>query len=545
MTQPVHVDRPETLLAYLGVIKRWKWVVLVAFLAVPGMAFALSSSKQKLYAASAEVLLNRQDLGAALTGIPSAGVGQDPARDSQTQADLAQVPEVARRVVNSVTGGPTIGEFLGESSVTPKDNSNLLLFSVTSPDPILAAKLATAYAREFTTYRRELDTRALKAARSQLATRIASVAPAPGQAPSALYQSLIDKEQQLATLEALQGEGASVIQEAQSSHQTQPHPFRDTLLGVVLGLFVGIGLAFVFEALDRRVRSAEEVEKTLRLPLLGRLAAPPRRLQARGRPAMLVEPNGPQAEAFRSLRTNLELVGVGQEIKTLMLTSAIAGEGKSTTAANLAVAFARAGRRTILVDLDLRRPTVEVLFGAPRQPGVTEAVRGRASIEDVLVTIPVLGANRVRSNGRGPTEATLSVIPAGALPPNPGEIIASEGISKLLLELQRRAEIVLIDAPPLLTVGDGLALSSQVDALLVITHLARIRRPLLRELSRVLDQSRARVLGFALAGAPRMESYYEYETYYRHGDDAVLEDDSPREVRQQTQRSSSAGGSIR
>jgi capsular exopolysaccharide synthesis family protein len=228
-----------------------------------------------------------------------------------------------------------------------------------------------------------------------------------------------------------------------------------------------------------------------------------------------------------------------------MVTSAVAGEGKSTTAANLAVAFARAGKRTILVDLDLRRPTVEVLFGAPRQPGVTDVIRGRSKIEDILVTIPVLGANRVRSNGRGPTEATLSVIPAGALPPNPGELIAGEGIPMLLLDLQRRAEIILIDAPPLLTVGDGLALSSQVDAIMVVTHLTRIRRPLLRELARVLDQSRARVLGFALAGAQRMESYYEYETYYRHGDEEALEDDVPREVRPQAHRSSSAGGSLR
>ncbi len=556
MTQQPNADRPESLLAYLGVIRRWKWVVFLSFLAVPTMALAFSLSQQKLYRASAEVLLSRQDLASALAGIPNLSGAQDASRDSQTQADLARVPEVARRVIKSVPGSPTVGEFLSESSVHPKNNSNLLLFSVTSPEPVLAARLATAYAKEFTTYRRELDTQALKAARQQLSERISSVAPRPGQDPSALYQSLIEKEQQLATLEALQGANASLIQEAQGASQTQPHPVRNTLLGIVLGIFVGVGLAFVFEALDRRVRSAEEIEKSLRLPLLGRLAAPPRRLQARGRPAMLVEPNGPHAEAFRSLRTNLELIGVGHEIKTLMVTSAIAGEGKSTTAANLAVAFARAGRRTILVDLDLRRPTVEVLFGAPRQPGVTDSVRGRAKIEEVLVTIPVLGATRARSNGRSPVDATLTVIPSGALPPNPGEFIASEGISKLLLDLQRRADVVLIDAPPLLTVGDGLVLSSQVDALMVVTHMTRIRRPLLRELSRVLDQSRARVLGFALAGAAKLESYYEYETYYRHGEEGPAEDDVPREVRPQAaqqaqqppqaqQRSSSAGGSLR
>src|SRR5207248_1374590 len=145
---------------------------------------------------------------------------------------------------------------------------------------------------------------------------------------------------------------------------------------------LGIGLAFLWEALDTRVRSAEEIDERLKLPLLGRLPEPAKRLRMENRLAMVDEPTSAGAEAFRMLRTNVDFANLERGAKTIMVTSAVEGEGKSTTAANLAVAFARSGKRVVLIDLDLRRPFVDKFFTANGHPGVTQVALGMASLEE-------------------------------------------------------------------------------------------------------------------------------------------------------------------
>ena len=158
-------------------------------------------------------------------------------------------------------------------------------------------------------------------------------------------------------MQALQTPAASVVRQADGAVLTQPKTLRNVVLGLVVGLVLGLGLVFLREALETRARTAEEVSARLGgLPLLGRVPEPPRRLRRAGRLVMLEEPASVQAEAFRMLRAKLDFVTLDRDVRTIMVTSALEQEGKSTTVANLAVAFARAGKRVALVDLDLRRP---------------------------------------------------------------------------------------------------------------------------------------------------------------------------------------------
>ena len=203
----------------------------------------------------------------------------------------------------------------------------------------------------------------------------------------------------------------------------------------MLGVLLGICAALVIEALDTRIRNADEVANELGAPLIAWLPPPTKKLEKSGQLIMIADPTGRQAEAFRVLRTNLELVSLEAEIKSLMVASALEGEGKTTSASNLAVALARAGRKVILVDLDLRRPSLDRVFGiGPTTPGITGIALGEASLDEALVAIdaagkasdPRLGVGRFDHGGE------LHVLPAGTPPPNPGEFVGSRMVRVLL-----------------------------------------------------------------------------------------------------------------
>jgi succinoglycan biosynthesis transport protein ExoP len=527
------VHHGSSLRDYLHVVRRRKWIILQAIVLVPLAAVVFSLRQQHLYQASSQVLLSNQNLASALTGTQAyTGVNLQADRVAQTQADLARVPQVASQTIAAAGLHRTPTDLLAHSSVTAKQNADLLQFSVTDHNPRLALRLATEYAKAFVAYRQGLDTASLQRAREEVQKKIDALPQQRG----ALYADLVDKEQQLATMEALQGSNVSLVQAADKTVQVQPRPVRNGLLGFALGLVLGIALAFLWEALDTRVRTAEEIAERLGLPLLARLPEPSRRLRKEEQLAMLVEPRGIGAEAFRMLRTNLEFVRLGRDVKTIMVTSAVEREGKSTTVANMAVALARAGQRVALVDLDLRRPFLDHFFDLRYRPGLTQVAIGQATLDEALIPVAVGDLNdgprlEVAGNGsgNGSTKSlppslpslhggSLRVLVAGPIPPNAGEFVGSEALAGILRDLRQRFDTVLVDAPPSLQVGDAMALSGSVDAMLVVTRMNVVRRPMLNELSRLLAASPAHTLGFVVTGAENEEGYgYGYGSYYYAG----------------------------
>ena len=511
---------------YLHVVRRRKWIILPALLLVPAAAVAFSLHQQKLYQASAQVLLSTQNLAATLTGTQQTGITQDPIRIAQTQADVARVPTIAQRVLTAFPGAAlTVDEFLGASSVSTATNADILTFDVRNHDPLVARELVDAYAREYTIYRRQLDTAAISSALKKIDLRIKQLVKSGG-GHSALYGSLVDRQETLATLEALQTSNASVVETASSAAQIQPRPKRNGILGLALGIVLGIGLAFLWEALDTRVRNVQEIGERLGgMPLLARVPAPSKKLRTEHKLVMLAQPNGVQAETFRMLRTNLDFVTLDRHAHTLMVTSAVEQEGKSTTVANLGIALARAGQRVVLVDLDLRRPFLDKFFDLTG-PGLTQVALGHVSLDQALARIAITdpdlqqeqrdGYGNGSGNGNGqpsakPVKGVLEVLPSGPIPPDPGEFVGTQALAEILEQLRERADIVLIDAPPVLHVGDAMTLSNRVDGIVVVTRLQVVSRHMLGELGRQLATVPTPVLGFVVTGAGEDEGYgYDY-----------------------------------
>jgi succinoglycan biosynthesis transport protein ExoP len=526
---------PRTLQENLAVLRRRWWIFLLAAIVVPAAAASYSLQQAPVYRASADVVLNRQDLASALTGTPDLLAAQDPQRFVQTQASLARTPALAERVLRKVPSTDLNAEsFLKSSSVSPASEADILTFSVRNRRPNTAIRLATEYAREFTAYRREFDNAALARARVELQRRITALR-AQG-ARSSTYQNLLDR---LRTLEALQAPNAILIRPAAQARQTEPRPVRNGLMGLALGLVLGVALVFLLEALDTRVRTSDEVAHQLGLPLLARLPQPPRALRRSRRLVTVEDPLTPGADAFRMLRTSIDFGSLNKQPRVIMITSATELEGKSTTVANLAVAYARAGKRVILVDLDLRRPVIHSFFDLSPEPGVTEVALGRVRLESALnhVEIPWWSGTAVRSvalmlsqpqseqgpggrvgHGRRESErlrpaGAVEVLTSGIIPPDPSDFAGTEALGRLLERLRREADVVLVDTPPLLSVDDAMVLSARVDGVVVVVKMSSGRRSTIRELRRLLDVSPAKKLGFVLTGT-EPEAGYGYSYAY-------------------------------
>ncbi|HET8969127.1 MAG TPA: P-loop NTPase, partial [Gaiellaceae bacterium] len=471
------------------------------------VAYVVSIGQTTISRASSDVLLNRQDLGAVITGIQTTDTGAEPERYARTQAALARVPVVAalaleRAEVTSMEAW----QLLESSSVSPQESTDLLTFAVDNMDPDVAARLATAYASAFTAYKLKMDTTSLSRARIELQDRLDELRRT-GASDTDAYRQLLQKASDLRTLEILQAP-ASVVRAATDASQVKPTPVRNAILGMALGLMIGLGAALFLNAIDRRIRDAEEIERELQLPLLARL---PSSNRDGDRLTILDRPPDEVSDAVGRLRTSFDFANAEVQAKVIMAASASAGEGKSTTLADLAIALARTGRQVVLIDLDLRRPSLTRLFHLPDGVGVTDVATGNADLASALNTISTAPL-RLRTQAREAETSgrPLHVMTAGRARVDPSGFVESAGLTELLDKLRQRAEIVLVDAPPILAAGDAMALTGKVDAIILVNRLGTLKRPTLAELARALRRSPAPILGFVATGAELGESYVPY-----------------------------------
>lgn len=517
-------NRPASLADYLAILRRRVWFIVIPLVLTPIVTYFIAQRESPVYQASSNVYINLTPATLTAIGVFNQSAAQDPARYFQTEATLARNPSLIDQVAGSQNVDP--GELASISSVAPSAIANLLIFTVKTGDADRAAALANAYARAFTRYEPAQDAKAFGNAMSSIRRKL-RVLKAQGAGNSPAAGALKSRLSELETGLALEsGTGPQVVQPAGGGAKVSPRPKRDALLGLALGLILGIGLAFLAEALDKRVRSEREVEDILGLPLLARLPTPPRELRQAGELTIMVESRSPAAEAVKKLRTNLEFVNLERKAQVIMITSALEQEGKSTTLAGLAVALARAGRRVALVDLDLRKSYLHRFFHVGMTPGVTDVVTGRLQLSDALRQVLVPGANRTAAASRltrDPGSQTdnpgmLAILPAGTPGPDPSFLVDSPEMAELIEQLRSDWDIVLLDAPPLPAVDDGLALSAIVDAVIVVVRSRAVPRRMLEELSRLLDTSPADVLGFVLTGLRRGEAnQYGYGYGYGHG----------------------------
>lgn len=277
----------------------------------------------------------------------------------------------------------------------------------------------------------------------------------------------------------------------------QPRPTYNLVLGLVVGLASGVALSLALDALDRTVKSAEQAEAGAGAPVLGLLPK-----FRRGAPTIVTasDANDPMAEAYRTLRTSVRFLDPDHPLQVIAVTSPSAGEGKTTTAVNLAIALAQSGERVLLIDADLRRASVATTLGLEGANGVSTVVTRRAPLSSALQT----------------WYGQLTVLPSGALPPNPSEIVGSQSMGALLDEARKAFDIVIVDAPPVIPVTDAVVLSTQVDGVLLVARAGQTQRALLAEARRRLEGVGASVVG-VVVNAVNTSSTEGYYTIHRTG----------------------------
>ncbi len=265
---------------------------------------------------------------------------------------------------------------------------------------------------------------------------------------------------------------------ASAPTQTQPKPARTIAIGAFIGFVFGIMLAFLQDVLDTRVRSADEIGRRLRLPLLAQIPTPPR--QAGGELVMLLDPVPalvPSTEAYRIAKLNFTGALNATGARIIMFTSAAEKDGTSPTVANLALVLARAGKHVVLVDANLRDPVQADHFGLHAPVGLADVLSGTAKLADVLTGVDVrrVGVD-AGTNGRAPVDGILEVVPAGRAPYDAAELLDTRAAGELLRALAGRADVVLVDAPAILPVSDAMVLATKVDGVVVVTRAGRDSR---------------------------------------------------------------------
>ncbi|GAA2559015.1 polysaccharide biosynthesis tyrosine autokinase [Winogradskya consettensis] len=283
-----------------------------------------------------------------------------------------------------------------------------------------------------------------------------------------------------------------------------PRPLRNLALAAVLGLIVGAAAAVLREVLDTTIKTAEALQELASAPVL---AGVPFDNDAKGGPMTLTGGgHSARAEALRQLRTNLQYVDVDRPVKTLVVTSAVPGEGKSSTACGVAMLFAEAGHRVLIVDADLRRPRIADYLGLEGAAGLTTVLAGKASVDDVL--------QRYGNH--------LWVLPSGFLPPNPSELLGSQHMATLMDELREVFDTIIIDCPPLLPVTDAAVVAARADGALLLARSRRTTSAQVTGAVKALKSVDARLLGCVLnmVAAKGPDAYYYYDEYSAKGHSA-------------------------
>ena len=515
-------QRLTTLSDYLGVLRRRIWIVILAIVIAVGAAYLVSSRQTPAYEATSEVNVGGSSISTILN--PSAHLSSSVVQQNVASAAQAAhtTPIAAATLRAANVHGMTAQDLLDETTITPSSTTSFFSIAVTDRFPDRAKLLATTYAETYVAVSNHNAVAGLSAKLSALNVKIAQlkkkiareIAAAGNQSAGAADQTELqnDLKQQGAYQNGLDSlaNNNQVAQKAESATKVRPATTRNLIMGFGIGLVIGLVLVSLAEALDTRIRHSDDVAQRLGLPLLTRIPIPPRSLRKASSLGMLHDEGGIQTEAYRKLRINLDFANLSIKARTIMVTSATEQEGKSTTVANLAVALAKAGRRVVLVDLDLRKPYLDRFFDLTGRPGMTDVALGHVTLDQAMWSIPIPGADG--GSGAG----SLHVLPSGPMPPNPADLIESSVVTEVLLDLAERADVVLLDSAPLLPVADGVVLSNKVDGMLVVVRASTIRRPVLTELQRVLTACPAAKLGFVLTGSDEGEGYgygYGYGGY--------------------------------
>jgi polysaccharide biosynthesis transport protein len=512
---------------YLSVIWRRKWTVLVTMLVVGAAFYGFSLLQSKVFEAQADLIYEQQlDVANPLTGQSYTDSTQRNVELSSVNA-IIQSPTMQNRASTLLekaeqptTGYEVRAQVAEDVSGTGTQSSNVVSIFATSGDAEYSAAVAQAYADSFVSWRKERMLTQVTAAEDAVKAEIRDYPEAAKE--SSDYVILQQRLRDLQILRATAtGNFRVLVPATVPSSPIEPKPVRSALIGLALGLIIGIALAFVLEQFDTRLRLPDDIAEMLHQPILARMPRLSREQMKADTLVTIAHPADRVSEAFRLMRSNLAFMDVDGKVKSIMVTSSLQGEGKSVTVANLAVTLALAGKKVVVIDADLRRPRQHRLFQLSNTAGASTVVAGEVDLRSALQPVHVsLGENRRPADfdswlrdGDGST--MLWVLTSGPIPPNPGELVASQRFSQMVKGLRDSVDVVLVDSPAMLAVGDTAALAPEVDGLIFLVDMEQARRPVLQSAADQLFRLPCTMMGIAvrLSSGASGERYHYYARY--------------------------------
>lgn len=480
--------------AFLRMLRRRWPIVLVCALVAGAATYVVQSRKTPLYQATATLLFRDPGLSSEFGGGSLFQPSSDPAREAATNLKLVTSADVAVATARAL--GIPQAQVTHDVTAASEGNSDVVAVTATNPVPAQAARIANAYVDEFIQTRQEADRSKVLQARQLVLDQLNQLPADQRDGPQGA--SLRSQADRLLALAGLQtGNAERVAVAATPTSPSSPHVKKTTVLGVMLGLLVGLGIALLLDQLDRSVKDTEEVERLLRAPLLG--SVPESRSIARS-----VGLRGPDDrldfEPFDMLRTNLRYLNVERPIRSIVVTSALPGDGKTTVAWNLAASAARSGAAVLLIEADLRRPRMAESGDLPSHTGLSTVLAGMADADDAIVSV---------AGRHGSDEEPIDVLPAGPVPPNPVGLLESNAMQRLIREMELRYQLIVIDTPPVAVAADAIPLTQDVDGVLAVIRLNRTRRDELENLRHQFANVGAPLLGTVVNGAKIPRSYRE------------------------------------
>jgi receptor protein-tyrosine kinase len=487
-------------------LKRWVLILFCGLLAAVA-AVGISLTQPKEYTASSQLLFQNTQFDQQLFGSNFISPVADATSQQATNISLVALPTVAARTGASLHIPARV--VASEVSISGVGQSNLAKVTVTDREPTRTARIANIYAQQYVLFRQQADRATVAAARRLVQRQLNALTPE--RRAGSVGQQLQNRANDLGVLASLQTGNAQVAQAAGvPTSPSSPKTARNGALGALLGLLVGLGLVFLMERLDRRVREPTELEQIYGAPVLATVAQS-RALAAKRADAL---PSS-EMDSFALLRARLRYFNVDRSVRSLLVTSAASGEGKSTVALNLALVESMVGdRKVVLFEADLRRPSVATRLGIRSTAGTSEILSGNASLEECLYSVELPQVNG--SHGG----AALKVLTSGAIPPNPVELLSSQALVNLLNMLMQRFDLVIVDSPPMTLVSDAIPLVRYVSGVLIVARMGMITRSMGRHAAEQLHNLQAPVLGVvANAISPKEAAYYlGYEPrYYASG----------------------------
>jgi len=437
----------------IGVLRKRWYLVLAATLLGGAAAFAASSTVTPIFHSTASLYFS----------LTTASSGSDINQGSAyTQAQmlsfarLATSAEVLQPVARELDGDLTTAQLRRMMTVTIPQNTVILDVRVGSTDPERAARIANAVS-------------------DSLIDAVDEVAPEASDGATTVTATAIDPA-------------------TPAAFQSSPNKQQDAVLGAIVGFLLSSVAIVLMSALDTRVRSEATLKDITDLPVLGSIEQTP--ASSDPRPISIRQPNGSAAEAFRQVRSGLRFASASHETRSLAITSSVPGEGKTWLSANLAYVLAETGRRVLLIDADLRKPRVADSFGIVGSVGLTTVLIDAIPLRSAVQQWP---------------RSSLEILPSGAVPPNPAELLASDRMKELIGELVDEYELVVIDTAPVQVVADATMISQQVDAVLIVADTTKVRRAQLAATIAVLERTDAHISGVVLNRVkprPRHDYYY-------------------------------------